>query len=72
MSTPDELAGITWRKSSRSDNASGSCVEVGAAADGSPRVAVRDTKDHSGPMLVFPAAEWSAFLTAIKSHTFDL
>ncbi|OLT13720.1 DUF397 domain-containing protein [Pseudonocardia sp. CNS-139] len=56
----------TWRKSSYS-NGTGECVEVADLPTGS---AVRDTKHRSGPVLHFPAAEWRAFVTAVKRGEF--
>ena len=54
-----------WRKSSHSGNESGSCLEV---LDAHPSgVPVRDSKIPDGPALVFPAANWSSFVTAIKA-----
>ena len=54
-----------WRKSSRSNGASGNCVEV---ADNLPgRVLVRDTKDRDGGTLTFEPAAWSAFVTMARS-----
>lgn len=52
-----------WRKSSYSGPSNGDCVEV---ADGYPVVPVRDSKDPSGPALVFPATAWSAFVHGLK------
>ena len=55
--TARELDGIVWRKSSYSG--SGDCVEIGwKAAD----VAVRDSKNPTGPTLSFPIHHWQAFL----------
>ncbi|WP_203655598.1 DUF397 domain-containing protein [Actinocatenispora rupis] len=49
-----------WRKSSRS-NASGNCIEV---MDLGERVAVRDSKDPAGPMLVVSSRAWRRFVAS--------
>lgn len=51
-----------WRKSTYSGNNT-NCVEVSGVGR---QFAVRDTKDRSGPVLAFGAAEWSAFLAWLK------
>ncbi|TDC62420.1 DUF397 domain-containing protein [Actinomadura sp. GC306] len=40
---------MTWRKASRSGSDGGACVEL-AGVDG--KVAVRDSKDSNGPVLI--------------------
>lgn len=55
-----------WRKSSYSGGGNGECLEV---ADGHPVVPVRDSKSLQGPALVFPAADWSSFVLAVKAGT---
>jgi hypothetical protein len=55
---------ITWRKSSRSDNNGGACVEV---ANLPHTAAVRDSKDQSGPTLAFTTPTWARFIDAIKA-----
>jgi Domain of unknown function (DUF397) len=61
-----DLSTATWRKSTRS-SANG-CVEV-AFVHG--KVAVRDSKDRGGPVLVFTAHEWAAFLSGVRAGEFD-
>ncbi|RLP94387.1 MULTISPECIES: DUF397 domain-containing protein [unclassified Micromonospora] len=58
-----ELNGARWRKSSRSSGNGGNCVEV---ADNLPDVvAVRDSKNPSGPALTFTPTAWRAFVTQL-------
>ncbi|WP_327284008.1 DUF397 domain-containing protein [Streptomyces sp. NBC_01205] len=53
----------TWRKSTHSGGDGGDCVEV---CDAHPDlVPVRDSKAPDGPHLVFGAAAWGAFVTAL-------
>ena len=64
------LADLEWRKSSFS-TASGDCVEVAfplGAARVTQSVAVRDSKNASGPTLAFPAASWDAFRADLHSQ----
>ena len=55
-----DVTGVRWRKSTRSSDNGGNCVEV---ADNLPGVVlVRDTKDRDGGTLTFDASEWRAFV----------
>ncbi|MCF3131385.1 DUF397 domain-containing protein [Streptomyces olivochromogenes] len=51
---------INWRKSSYSGDQGGNCVEV-AELPGAA-VAVRDSKNSTGPILAFEPATFTAFL----------
>jgi hypothetical protein len=51
----------TWRKSSFSEGADSSCVEVAFVVTG---VAVRDSKNTAGPVLDVPEASWRRFVAA--------
>ncbi|MFD0850977.1 DUF397 domain-containing protein [Actinomadura adrarensis] len=62
-------AAVHWRKSSRSDQYGGDCVEV---ADLAPVIAVRDSKDPNGPRLAFSASAWRAFARSVKANEHDL
>jgi hypothetical protein len=56
-----DLTGARWRTSTRSGNG-GNCVEV--ATNLPEVVAVRDSKDPTGPTLTFTPTRWTAFTTA--------
>ncbi|WP_344967235.1 DUF397 domain-containing protein [Streptosporangium fragile] len=45
------------------------CVEVAQSLPGV--VAVRDSKNPTGPALAFTPGEWRTFLDAVKSGHFD-
>jgi hypothetical protein len=55
------MADAAWRKSTYS--AESDCVEVAFVDE---RVAVRDSKDRRGPMLVFSRGEWEAFVAGVR------
>ncbi|WP_229399090.1 DUF397 domain-containing protein [Micromonospora okii] len=59
---------VAWHVSSRSGNGDGNCVEAGPVLDGSGRFAVRDSKDRSGPTLIFSTTGWAAFLTHLRAN----
>ncbi|MEV0330091.1 DUF397 domain-containing protein [Micromonospora echinospora] len=61
-----DLSNAIWRKSTRSGNNGGSCVEVARNLPGV--VAVRDSKDRSGPALTFAPTAWAAFVTSTPSR----
>jgi hypothetical protein len=64
-----DLSAAEWRKSTYS-NAQSNCVEVASNLPGA--VAVRDSKDPHGPVLIFTPDEWAAFAAGVKAGNFDL
>jgi len=63
-----DLSTAIWRKSSYTNGDGGDCVEV---VDDLPGIVpVRDSKDPHGPAIIFPAAAWSSFVTAVKDTGF--
>ncbi|MFI6867294.1 DUF397 domain-containing protein [Nocardia sp. NPDC050406] len=62
-----ESSGARWFKSAYSTGAK-ECVEI-AFLDGG--VGVRDSKNPTGPALVFAATEWDVFAAAVASGRFD-
>ncbi|MFI6725932.1 DUF397 domain-containing protein [Streptomyces atratus] len=53
---------LRWRRSSRSTGMN-NCVEAAPFGDG--WLAVRDSKDVSGPPLRFSAAAWTSFVSGL-------
>jgi Domain of unknown function (DUF397) len=66
----DNLDRARWRTSSYSGSNGGNCVEVARNLPGV--VAVRDSKDRTGPVLTFSPVGWEAFAAGLKSGELDL
>jgi hypothetical protein len=66
----ERIDDLRWRKASYSGNGGASCVECAELPDGG--MAVRDTKDRTGPVLTFTPAEWEAFTAGVRDGEFDL
>ncbi|MFY1696983.1 DUF397 domain-containing protein [Solwaraspora sp. WMMA2101] len=64
-----DLTRAVWQKSSRSGPNCDNCVEV-AFVD--QAIAIRDSKNPTGPALIFTADEWDAFLGGARDGEFDL
>lgn len=60
-----DLSTAEWRTSSYSGGAGGNCVEVAANLPGI--VAVRDSKDPAGPVLLLTRAQWREFTGRLRA-----
>lgn len=63
-----DLNHAVWRKS-RFSGSGNACVEVADLNAGGR--AVRDSKDPTGPALMFTATEWVAFTAGVRAGEFD-
>ncbi|MET8875700.1 DUF397 domain-containing protein [Nocardia sp. NPDC004604] len=63
-----DLSEARWFKSSYSES-NGQCVEV--AFLGGDIVGVRDSKNPTGPALVFTPGEWAAFTAGVVDGEFE-
>jgi hypothetical protein len=59
-----DLNNAVWRKASRSTVQNDNCVEVAEIAN---IVALRDSKDPSGPKLIISRDDFRYFTNALKS-----
>ena len=59
---------LTWFKSSHSQGGS-DCVEVAFLAEG--HIGIRDSKNPTGPALVFTPGDWDAFMAGVNDGEFD-
>ncbi|MGH3322411.1 MAG: DUF397 domain-containing protein [Streptosporangiaceae bacterium] len=72
VSGHDGLTGVAWHISTRSSSGGQNCVEAGPLADRSGRVAVRDSRDRDGGIIVSSHEGWAAFVASLKVGAFDL
>lgn len=63
MTTPDP-ARATWRKSTYSGGTGGNCIEVTPLAG---LVAIRDSQNPDGPVLLVSHHDWHTFTAALQA-----
>lgn len=64
--SPDTLNGLTWFKSSHSNDQGGACVEGAHLPCGG--MAVRDSKTPHGPALRISAQAWQALIKGVRNN----
>jgi hypothetical protein len=64
-----DLDAAVWQKSSRVGSTEENNVEVAFVGDA---IAVRDSGNPDGPVLIFTPAEWDAFVDGAKDGEFDV
>ncbi|MCP2338620.1 DUF397 domain-containing protein [Actinomadura rupiterrae] len=57
------LTNAVWRKSSHSNGSGGACVEVASVPT---TVAIRDSKDPSGPVIALAPADWRLLIQRLS------
>lgn len=62
-----ERTSLAWLKA-QSSTYNGQCIEIASTAD---KIAMRDSKDPNGPILVYSPAEFRAFLDGACNGEFD-
>ncbi|MGC4988580.1 DUF397 domain-containing protein [Nocardia salmonicida] len=60
-----DTTGATWSRAGSGDGS----VEVAMLAEG--HVALRDSKNPEGPVLIFTPSEWTAFTAGVHDGEFD-
>ena len=65
--TEAERTSLAWLKAQSSSH-NGACVEIAKAVG---NIAIRDSKDPDGPILVYTPAEFKAFLSGAQNGEFD-
>jgi len=64
-SAPELAPAEAWFKSSYSDGTGQNCLEA-APLSPAPGIAIRDSKNPTGPALLLPATAWSPFLDHVR------
>lgn len=60
-----DLSHADWHKSTRSNGNGGNCVEVAHNLPGI--IAVRDSKNPHGPVLIINRDEWASFIASLRT-----
>jgi hypothetical protein len=60
---------LRWQKSMRS-NSGGNCVEI-AILRGGDQIAIRNSRDPDGPVLIYTPAEIDAFIRGVQDGDFN-
>jgi hypothetical protein len=68
LSARDARTAADWRRSTYSQGADSTCVEV---AFDRQRATVRDSEHPAGPVLTFSLDEWRAFLLGVRAGEFE-
>lgn len=63
-----DLSTAKWFTSTRTSGGK-DCVEVAFLTEG--HVGVRDSKDRTGPALIFAPKEWDAFTSTVRANGFN-
>ncbi|MFD8393680.1 DUF397 domain-containing protein [Streptomyces sp. NPDC059680] len=66
MKRSEQTFSDTWRKSTYSGGSSDNCLEVNDTT-APTHVPVRDSKNPTGPAVVFSASAWTVFVRAVKA-----
>lgn len=66
IDTPAGPSKWAWHKSSYSNPSGANCVEVARLRS---LIAMRDSKDSTGPVLIFDVIQWEQFLLKIKTNS---
>lgn len=63
-----DFTGATWKKSERSGPNCDNCVQVAYVAG---HYGLQDSKNPTGPVLVFDQGEWDAFTAGVGDGEFN-
>jgi len=66
-----DLPGADWFKSSHSGSDQSTCVEVADVRPSTGKIAVRDSKNPAGPVLLLAPALFNAFVHHVRGSARD-
>ncbi len=71
ITAPELAPEDAWFKSSYSGGANNNCVEIANLTATRAQVGVRDSKNPSGPALLFAPAAWTSFIGLVQTGQID-